>query len=201
MKSKLNKSVFAIWIAAVSLGYGCLLNYSSKPAVTTSGPSHFPQSESQTLELNKNGQTLIAFFHPQCPCSRATVAELSRVLTRQNIFKTRTNLKVYAVISKPAGTDASFVRSSLVSALEAMKGVQVVIDDNDEQSRQFGAQASGQILLFNQQGEKLFSGGITAERGHEGESSGGDALSSHINGQQTALKTAPVFGCSMESSQ
>ncbi len=198
MKTRLLKPVFAIWISAVSLCYGCLLNYSSTPALTTSGPSQFPQS--QKLGLNKNGLTMIAFFHPQCPCSAATAAELGKILTHHDFYKPHANLKVYAVISKPSGTDVSFTKSSLVSSLEVTRGVELVIDQNDVLSRQFGALASGQILLFNQQGEKLFSGGITTERGHEGESSGGAALGNYIRGQRTALKIAPVFGCSLESS-
>jgi len=198
MKAKLIKPVFAVWIVAVAVGYGCLLNYSSTPALTTSGPSQFPHLSA--LKLKKKGLTLIAFFHPQCPCSVATVTELRNILQRSHFAQDDTNLKVYAVIAKPDGTGASFTKSSLVSSLESMPGVMTVAYQGDVESRRFGAQASGQILLFDQTGKKIFNGGITTERGHEGESSGGEVLSNYISGQKATLKTAPVFGCSLESS-
>ena len=44
-------------------------------------------------------------------------------------------------------------------------------------------------------GRLLFSGGITASRGHRGESRGGEALVGLINGAAERPGRSPVFGC------
>jgi hypothetical protein len=41
----------------------------------------------------------------------------------------------------------------------------------------------------------LFAGGVTASRGHEGTSTGGDALAALLEGAPSTTASTPVFGC------
>ena len=50
--------------------------------------------------------------------------------------------------------------------------VTVVRDDMAGEARRFGAVTSGQTLLFDTQGNLLFSGGITAARAQAGDNAG-----------------------------
>jgi len=67
------------------------------------------------------------------------------------------------------------------------------------------------VLLYDAAGALRFSGGITAARGHEGDSMGAAAILSLLSAaspavtaalapeaRQTALRAAPVFGCPLE---
>ena len=56
-------------------------------------------------------------------------------------------------------------------------GVEVVSDEDDAQSAAFGAAVSGQTLLYDREGRLIFSGGITAARGHAGDNAGRSARS------------------------
>jgi hypothetical protein len=53
---------------------------------------------------------------------------------------------------------------------------------------------SGQVLAYDGQGRLAFNGGITASRGHEGDSAGRSAVEAMLAGRRHAA-TAFVFGC------
>jgi hypothetical protein len=54
-------------------------------------------------------------------------------------------------------------------------------------------------ILYGQQGQLLFYGGLTASRGHEGDSAGIAAIQAILDGRQPYVAHADVFGCPLES--
>jgi len=73
-----------------------------------------------------------------------------------------------------------------------------VLDDIDgREARLFGITTSGSVALFDQSGALLFHGGITPSRGHEGDNAGCAALTSLLAGRASAIRTTPVYGCSI----
>jgi hypothetical protein len=54
---------------------------------------------------------------------------------------------------------------------------------------------SGQAFLYDAWGHLLFSGGITAARGHIGDNMGRRSVASLVSGKPSALTSTPVFGC------
>jgi hypothetical protein len=50
------------------------------------------------------------------------------------------------------------------------------------------------VVLYNAAGALLFSGGITAARGHEGDNAGREMVLAHLAAND-AGRRAPVFGC------
>ena len=77
------------------------------------------------------------------------------------------------------------------------KSVARKVDNDGIEARRFGSSASGQVLLYNPQGKLLFSGGITASRGHSGDNDGRTAIVALLTQGQAAKDETPVFGCQL----
>ena len=75
--------------------------------------------------------------------------------------------------------------------------MKVVFDPDGVEARRFGAETSGHTLLFGADGRLLFSGGITASRGHAGDNAGESAIVALVNNQTPTRTQTLVFGCSL----
>ena len=69
-----------VWLGGVLAGSAYLAHYSSTPSDPGKAPSRWPADAS--LALDGERPTLVLFAHPRCPCTRATLAELSKLLAR-----------------------------------------------------------------------------------------------------------------------
>src|ERR1700722_5435428 len=70
----------ALWLLAVGAGFVVILNYQSVSGRVGITPQQWPSGAQ--IELDHNRDTLIMFAHPQCPCTRASLEELNRLLAR-----------------------------------------------------------------------------------------------------------------------
>ncbi len=77
----------------------------------------------------------------------------------------------------------------------AIPGVHVISDLEGVEARGFRATTSGETLLYNDQGERLFHGGITLARGHAGDSPGRSAIEDSLRGIAPVCSRTPIFGC------
>ena len=59
-----------------------------------------------------------------------------------------------------------------------------------------GARTSGHVVAYDPAGSRVFSGGITASRGHEGDSAGHESLVAGITAA-APRSYASVFGCTL----
>jgi len=75
----------------------------------------------------------------------------------------------------------------------------VLSDVSGTEARLFGAQASGQTMLYDAAGNLQFSGGITASRGHAGDSPGRSAILSIVNTGNSDWTHTSVYGCSLHN--
>lgn len=132
------------------------------------------------------------FAHPHCPCTRASIGELNRLLTR-----CQGPVAVHVLFIQPKDVVLEWTETALRKSAEAIPGVEVKLDPNGEEARHFGAESSGFLVLYGVDGELLFSGGITAARGHAGDNAGENVIVALLNGQATELKHTAVFGCSL----
>jgi hypothetical protein len=178
------------WVAAVSLGLTQLWRYESTPSHPAQPPANWPADT--RLERQSGKPSLVLFAHPHCPCTRATIAELARLMTDCHGKVTATVLLV-----RPAGLPAGWERTDLWNNAAAIPGVSVVIDDAGTESRRFGALTSGQTILYGADGRLLFAGGITESRGHQGDNAGRSAITVLVLGGQCPAQSAstPVYGC------
>jgi hypothetical protein len=131
--------------------------------------------------------------HPHCPCSRATVDELAGIVARCE------RLAVRVVAVKPAGVPDRWEQTSLLASARKIPGADVLVDSDGAEAAAFGAQTSGHAQLYSSAGALLFSGGITAARGHAGDNAGEDAIVKLVNASAADTRQTPVFGCPLAS--
>jgi hypothetical protein len=133
------------------------------------------------------------FAHPRCSCTRASLAELSQLIARhRGLFHAK------VLFAQPEGAGESWLRSDTLESARRLAGVEVRIDAAGFEARQFGSATSGQVLLYSSAGRLLFSGGITASRGHEGDNLGRARVAALIRGDAPDRQVSPVFGCALE---
>jgi hypothetical protein len=179
-----------LWLFAAVAGTSILLSYENKPGNAGTTPATWPADSHITREPGRS--TLVMFAHPHCPCSRASVGELNRLLTR-----CQGSASVHVLFIRPKEVADSWTETSLRKSAEAIPGVRVQLDALGEEARRFGAESSGYVVLYGADGRLLFSGGITAGRGHAGDNAGENLVVSLLKGQPAALKHTPVFGCGL----
>lgn len=180
-----------VWAGAVASGFTILLRYSSTPALEQGAhPSRWPAAA--RLARDPGRATLVMFAHPHCPCTRASLAELARLMAR---FDRR--LQAYVLVVRPHGTDDAWAATGLGERAAGIAGVTALADREGVEAARFGATTSGMTLLYDPDGRLRFSGGLTSGRGHEGPSFGQRRIAAVLTNRTADLPHAPVFGCSL----
>jgi hypothetical protein len=183
------------WALAAVLGLRLLWSYSARAGETGATPADWPPVS--TLTHDQTRPTLLMFIHPMCPCSGASVEELSRLMSR-----TGQRMKVNVIAVRPVGTPESWESSLLIRSVRALPGVELTFDRSGAEAERFGALTSGHVVLFDRAGRMLFNGGITAARGHSGDNSGEDAIVALVNGGlRVPPEHAAVYGCPLPKNQ
>jgi hypothetical protein len=175
------------WAVAVVAGMIYLVQYRDTPGLAA--PRADWPAESR-LALNQDGDTLVMIAHPRCPCTKASVAELSRMMAAA-----QGKLSAYVVFVKPEGLSVDWEKTDLWASAAAIPGVSVMVDQNGVEAENFQAATSGQSMLFDNKGRLLFSGGITGSRGHEGDNDGKSAVLSLAETGKAEKNATPVYGC------
>lgn len=106
----------------------------------------------------------------------------------------------WVVFFKPLGSDDSWDQTDLRTTAAAIPGVHVVSDVDGVEARRFHATTSGQTMLFDNQGNLSFNGGITQARGHAGDNAGRFAIESNLAGSASDCRGTSVFGCPISGS-
>ncbi len=179
-----------VWLAALAAGAGWMAWYTRLPGLADGAPAKWPREAS--VARDRSRFTMLLFVHPQCPCSRATLAELERFVSRAG-----GSCAVHVLFVQPAGAPADWDRGALWDQARTISGVAVEVDKDGAEAARFAARTSGWTLLYGPQGDLLFQGGITPARGHEGESAGQDALKSLVAHRTSLQARSPVFGCAL----
>ena len=179
-----------LWLAFLATGFYWLMVYESTPGQAAANLKKWPQESSITPATNL--PTLLMFVHPQCPCSRASIAELTTIMTR-----VQGQVDAHVLFIKPTEFGIDWEKSDIWYSVIAIPGVKVSVDINGTEAKKFGSKSSGQTFLFAPNGNLLFNGGITASRGHIGDNEGQQAVVSLIQ-QGTSINTVTaVFGCDL----
>jgi hypothetical protein len=176
-----------LWLTVTLTGFWRFYAYSNAPGRTGPAPASVPY---KTLDQpRKCCSRLILFAHPRCPCTRATLAELAGLL---EINRNAVAAEVWFI--RPKGMPMGWEQTSLWRAAAAIPGASVHCDEEGAVARRLGAETSGQVILYDPDGQLLFSGGITRARGQSGDSAGGRAILTMLSGKAAPSET-PVFGC------
>jgi hypothetical protein len=180
----------AAWGIVVGGGFLFLGSYAARPGAAGHPAARWPGESRVRPEAAR--PNLVLLLHPHCPCSRASLRELERIMAR-----CRDRLSAHVLVFRPAKAPRAWNRSGFWHAAAAIPGVRVYDDDGGAEAARFGVATSGHVLLFDPSGRLVFRGGITRARGHEGDNSGRDAVVALVGGERADAVTTPVFGCSL----
>jgi hypothetical protein len=204
--------ILATWLVALVPATRKLMAFEWTTGATGFTPSRLTTSATTRIAQNDTREAiLVVAIHPLCSCTRATLKELEDFAPKWK-HPYRTTLLIYK--SKPQPNSAAPVsdfdwhRASYIREAQQTLNAEVVDDINGEQAAKLGALTSGEVFLYSaadQRGSRrlLFSGGVTAGRGMEGENGGIAALEQAINAQSlNAASTqpgthSPVYGCGL----
>jgi hypothetical protein len=203
----LRVSILCVAALAIAAGWYQMFRFSSTPGEQSAAPAHWPSDIPASLEtahaLRDSGQPLLlVFVHPQCSCTHSTLRQLDLIL-ESSPAKVQIALVIYRskVIDQATGeapelkSDNQARPAAFASAGLLHRPFRIVPDTDGSLARRFGAATSGEIVLYATGGRLLFQGGITAERAHVGDSTGGEALRTALDTGTAQGKRSSVFGC------
>ena len=190
-----------IWLIAAFLEIASLDSYSSTPGIPGTAAATWPQGSS--VARTHTDFTLVMVVHPHCPCSRASIGELSYLMAHAG-----RKISASVIFVRAPGFDDDWTRTDLWRSAGLIPGVTRIIDGGGEAVR-FGASTSGQTMLYDPRGRLVFSGGITSGRGHFGDNAGVTALRDLLDpsskpslervglpqSNKSSVARTAVFGC------
>ena len=181
-----------LWAIALVLGHRVLLAYDYQAGADATAPARWP--EGSKVPRPRGVPVIVVAAHPKCPCTRATIEELAVLMAQ-----VRDRASATVLLVRPEGMPACWEKTDLWRSAARIPGVSVMSDPDGVEAEKFGAQASGQTLVYNAAGELEFSGGITAFRGHSGDNAGRTAIASLVLTGNAATRRTSVYGCSLKS--
>lgn len=180
----------SLWAIAIAVGLGLLWKHQGAPSPVGKAPIAWPAEVA--LARVPGRPTLVTCVHPRCPCTRASLAQLSELLIR---YPGRVN--AYVVFEIPPGLTDDARERELWKTASKIPQVTPVVDVDGSIGRHFGAQTSGETFFYDANGSLRFSGGITAARGHVGDNDGSSAIEDLLNSVPPKTAKTHVFGCEL----
>jgi hypothetical protein len=185
-------AIGVVWLIAVAGGMRAMLNYENTAGAEGDPPAAWPAQSK--IPRTAGLPTVVVMGHPKCPCTRATIGELAVLMARLHNQAT-----AVVVLVRPRGTPNDWDDTDLRRSASEIPGVIVMTDFDEVEADRFQAQASGQTMLYNARGKLLFSGGITASRGHSGDNVGRSSIVSLVTYGTAQSTRTPVFGCALRT--
>lgn len=183
-----------LWAGAIALGLGKMLDHQFTPGAKGATARSWPTGS--RLRPDPRRATLVMAVHPRCPCSRAGIEELARVLARA-----RGAVTAHLLVYRPRQASPGWERADLWRSAAALPGVTVIADPEGREAARFGAVTSGHVLLYDRAGMLRFTGGITGSRGHAGENVGSDSVIALLTGGAAERPQTFVYGCPIQTEQ
>lgn len=176
------------WAAAVAGGFSVLWRYELTRSPAGAAPVEWPADSEIAFQPGR--ANLVMAAHPHCPCTRASVGELARLMAQAD-----GRLVAHVLLVRPDGESENWVATDLAASAAAIPGVEVRRDDGGVEAARFGALTSGHVVVYDGSGRRQFAGGITGARGHEGDNAGSGAVLAVVERGDTEQPQTPVYGC------
>ena len=158
-------ALVVVWLSLVTTGFSIWANYDARPGLVESPRPTLVRSS------GRSGWDLVLFVHPHCPCTRATLAELTEL-----VHEAGPGLKARVVFVRPTGVPEGWERGTLWTKAAGTSGVELSSDEGGDAARSAGAVTSGHAILCDEEGRVVFRGGLTRGRGQVGVSEGRRAV-------------------------
>lgn len=186
-----------LWMGTCVAATYLAMSYDFKPGRLgprrTSWPTETDYSYSTAFVRHPGQTAILAFLHPRCVCTRATVKQLLKTA------EAHPTAAVIVPVFVPVGPHdaAAWEESEYVKTIQTeLPAAQVLFDPGGIQAWRFGALTSGTVLVYDQAGHEVFRGGITDRRGGERDNPGLRRLALALAGEPLAeAAPPPVFGC------
>jgi len=183
MQKKHLYCLILLWLILASSSILFVMNYDFTP-------TPLPKKTA----LKSSSYQLYVFLHPYCPCSKATLHELEELLNKIK-KSTYSTVKTKIIFFKSGQDTKNWEKGTLWKNVHQLNNVEVIIDSNGGLSKHYQAKTSGETMLFDKKGHRLFDGGITISRGHEGDNPGKEYIYRLVTQEKTNRIDSPVFGC------
>ena len=180
-----------IWLALIAAGYICLLRYNLSAGKATAAPRDIPAWLAAGSAVER--PQLVIALHPHCSCSRATLNELAKILSRAP-----NTCDVIALTYVPENALGHWLETELVDKCRRLNG-RIHPDPEGKLAVSLGSLTSGGVLLYDAEGSLCYQGGLTAARGHEGDNLGARTVLNILRGGRQDPMSLPVFGCPLQS--
>jgi hypothetical protein len=182
------------WAAALAAGFGLIWGYELTRSLAEAAPVEWPAGTQIAFQPGR--ANLILAAHPHCPCTRASIGELARLMAQAE-----GRLVAHVLLVRPDGVSENWVDTDLAASAAAIPGVDVRRDDGGREAARFGALSSGHVVVYDGSGRQQFAGGITAARGHAGDNAGSAAVLAVAERGNTEQPETSVFGCPLLDDQ
>lgn len=180
----------ATWLAAVAWGTTPVWEHAFRPGAPAAAPATWPSDA--RLGRDADRATLVLVAHPGCPCTAATLDELTDLLPRLAHPP-----RAWVLVLEPSQPPTGWTSEALRARAAAIPGVTVLSDVDGAEAHRFGARTSGQVLVYDAGGTLRFSGGLTPARGHANDRSARTTLAALLAAPPAAPLHTPVFGCAL----
>jgi len=188
------KLVTGFWILITGAGFYALFTYANTPGKAGKPSTAWPADSQMVRDAGR--ANLVLAMHPHCPCSRATMDALAQVMTRCQGLVT-----AHVLFYKPVSFARGWEQTDLWHSACDIPGVVVLCDEDGQEGERFGAETSGQVMLYAADSALLFKGGITRARGHQGDNPGMETLINCLTHGIPDHTAWPVFGCPLRNSE
>ena len=194
---RLTLSLFCgLWLMAVCSGMVAFYDYSFTQGASPATPASFPKQS--RLPRIDGQRCLLMFVHPMCGCTNASVEQIRRLY--HDIQAAGHSVpQLTFVIRQPSATEPAWSSTSVLQLCNSVPGASLIQDYDGSESRLFGVTTSGTCCLFDNNGQRIFVGGITIARGHQGPAPSAWQLKRAITEGHITDEHFQVFGCAMFS--
>ena len=193
------------WLVMTVGTMAAFWSYEATPGEKAHVAASAPATSSVILTPGR--KSLLVFIHPKCACTKATLSELRTIW---NGLTPEITPACTFILRQPAQTGNAWRETDIERACREFIGTQIIDDYAGAEAQRFGVTTSGTCLLYDQEGQLLFAGGITASRGHIGPAASQEVLREQLASSSGAPivgnaqthsddDRCPVFGCPLFS--
>src|SRR5712692_3003643 len=142
-------SAILLWFLAAGAGLSFLASYENAPGVAAAAPSRWPTDS--LIKPAPDRATLVMLTHPQCPCTRASIEELDKLMAH-----CQGRVDAYVLLLKPDGSSDEWVNTDMLKNGQRTPVVRVRVDEEGDDAHYFQAAILGQVILYGADGRLLF---------------------------------------------